>query len=92
MFHQSYGYRKEKKGGINKEAGIDIYTLLCIKMGFPIGSVVKTACSAGDVGSIPGTKIPWRRTWLPTPVFLPGKFHGQRSLTGNSPGLAKSRT
>ena len=25
-------------------------------------------------------KIPWRRTWQPTPVFLPGEFHGQRSL------------
>ena len=25
-------------------------------------------------------KIPWRREWLPTPVFLPGEFHGQRSL------------
>ena len=25
-------------------------------------------------------KIPWRREWQPTPVFLPGKFHGQRSL------------
>ena len=23
-------------------------------------------------------KIPWRRNWQPTPVFLPGKFHGQR--------------
>ena len=28
---------------------------------------------------------PWRREWLPTPVFLPGKFHGQRSLVGCSP-------
>ena len=28
---------------------------------------------------------PWRRDWLPTPVFLPGKFHGQRSLVGYSP-------
>ena len=27
-------------------------------------------------------KIPWRRKWQPTPVFLPGKFHGQRSLVG----------
>ena len=27
-------------------------------------------------------KIPWRRKWQPTPVFLLGKFHGQRSLTG----------
>ena len=30
-------------------------------------------------------KIPWRREWLPTPVFLPGKSHGQRSLVGYSP-------
>ena len=30
-------------------------------------------------------KIPWRRAWLPTPVFLPGKSHGQRSLVGYSP-------
>ena len=30
-------------------------------------------------------KIPWRREWLPTPVFLPEKSHGQRSLVGCSP-------
>ena len=37
----------------------------------------------GDAGSIPGWgKIPWRRKWQPTPVFLPGKSHGQRSLVG----------
>ena len=30
-------------------------------------------------------KIPWGREWLPTPVFLPGKFHGQRSLAGYIP-------
>ena len=30
-------------------------------------------------------KIPWSRKWQPTPVFLPGKFHGQRSLVGYSP-------
>ena len=30
-------------------------------------------------------KIPWRRKWQPTPAFLPGKFHGQRSLAGYSP-------
>ena len=29
-------------------------------------------------------KIPWRRKWQPTPVFLPGKFHGLRSLVGYS--------
>ena len=30
-------------------------------------------------------EIPWRREWQPTPVFLPGKSHGQRSLEGYSP-------
>ena len=30
-------------------------------------------------------KIPWRGEWLPTPVFLPGEFHGQRSLAGYRP-------
>ena len=30
-------------------------------------------------------KIPWTRKWQPTPAFLPGKFHGQRSLVGYSP-------
>ena len=30
-------------------------------------------------------KIPRRRKWQPTPIFLPGKFHGQRSLAGCNP-------
>ena len=30
-------------------------------------------------------KIPWRRKWQPTPVFLPGESHGRRSLVGYSP-------
>ena len=29
-------------------------------------------------------KIPWSRKWQPTPVFLPGESHGQRSLVGYS--------
>ena len=29
-------------------------------------------------------KIPWRRKWLPTPVFLPGESHAQKSLVGHS--------
>ena len=33
-----------------------------------------------------GGKEAWRRKWQPTPVFLPGKSHGQRSLAGYSPG------
>ena len=31
-------------------------------------------------------ETPWSGKWQPTPVFLPGKFHGQRSLAGCSPG------
>ena len=39
-----------------------------------------------DVGSIPELeRIPWKSKWQPTPVFLPGKSHGQRSLEGYSP-------
>ena len=30
-------------------------------------------------------KIPWSRAWQPTPVLLPGKSHGQRTLAGYSP-------
>ena len=30
-------------------------------------------------------KISWRREWQPTPVFLPGEFHGYRSLAGYNP-------
>ena len=32
-----------------------------------------------------GKENDWRRKWQPTPVLLPGKFHGQRSLVGYSP-------
>ena len=44
------------------------------------------ACQAEDtrdVVSIPGSRrFPWRRKWQSIPEFLPGKFHGQRSLVG----------
>ena len=51
----------------------------------------ESASNAGDLGLIPGggggvgghnVKISWRREWPPTPVFLPGKSNGQRSLVG----------
>ena len=37
--------------------------------------------SAGDLGLIRVGKIPWRRKWQPSPVFLPGIFHGQKSYS-----------
>ena len=39
-----------------------------------------------------GRKIPWRREWQPTPVFLPGESHGQRSLASYSYRVTKSQT
>jgi len=48
---------------------------------YMVGSVVKSLA-----GSIPGSgRFPWRRKWQPTPVFLFGESHGQRSLAGYSP-------
>jgi len=58
--------------------------------GFPGRAVVKNPpASAGDAKKRRFNpwvrKIPWSRKWQPTPVFLPGKFHGQRSLVDCSP-------
>ena len=62
--------------------------------GFPGGSDSKeSACNAGDLGLILGSgRFLWRRKWQPTPVFLPGESHGQRSLVGYSPWGLQSRT
>jgi len=51
------------------------------KVGLPWWLSGKNApANAGDEASITGLEAPQRRKWQPTPVFLPGKFHGQRSL------------
>ena len=53
---------------------------------FPGGSVGKVCLQCGrTVFDLWFGKIPWRRKWQPTPVFLPGEFHGQRGLVGYSP-------
>ena len=55
--------------------------------GCPGGSDGKeSAYNAGDPGSVSGLgRSPGGGKWQPTPVFLPGEFHGQRSLVGYSP-------
>ena len=46
----------------------------------------ESACQRSRHGFDPWVrKIPWRKKWQPTPGFLPGESHGQRSLTGYSP-------
>ena len=55
----------------------------------------ESACSSGDAGEmglIPAFgKIPWRRVWQPTPVFLPREFH-RGHLWVTVQGVAKSQT
>ena len=73
---------------------IKIYKALINWMGFPGGTSGKEPASHrrrhNNLGFYPWVrKIPWRRTWQPTSVFLPGKSHGQRSLEGYSQGLQR---
>ena len=78
----------------------DSYSYLLIRyltLDFPSGAVIeKIACQCRNprrqefspwIG-----KIPWRRKWQPTPVFLPGESHGQRSLAGYGHVVTKSQT
>ena len=49
-------------------------------------SIKESDCQCRRCGFNPWVrKIPWRRKWQPTPVFLPGKSHRQRNLVGHSP-------
>ena len=55
---------------------------------FQVAQTVKNllAHNVGDPGLILGSgRFPWKREWLPTPVFLSGEFHGHRSLAGYNP-------
>ena len=62
--------------------------------GFLGGTVVKNPlASVGDTGDASSIPKILRRKWQPTPVFLPGKSHGQRSLVDHSPrGCKESDT
>ena len=73
------------------------YYYLCTlkrRWGFPGGAVVKNLpANAGDTGLIPGLeRSSGEGNSNLTPVFLPGKSHGQRSLVATVHGVAKSRT
>ena len=63
-------------------------------MGFPGTSDGReSVCNVGDLVSIPGLRrSPGEGNGLPTPVFLPGEFHGQRNLQATVHGVAKSWT
>ena len=81
-----------------------VYVCVCARVythiyGLPGESDSKeSACNARDPNSIPESgrslsqEDPWRREGLPTPVFLSGEFHGQRSLSGYSSWVTKNCT
>ena len=46
---------------------------------------IESACNAGDLGSVSGSERSLEKEWQPTPEYLPGKSHGQRSQGGYSP-------
>ena len=50
-----------------------------------VGNLPATAADPTDVGSILSQEDPLEKAWKTTPVFLPGKSHGQRNLAGYSP-------
>ena len=63
------------------------------RLGFPGDSVVKNLPTYAGDGFHPWIgKIPWSRKWLPTPVFLPEKFNGQKSWRVSVHGVAKNQT
>ena len=70
--------------------------LLELDGAFQVALVVKNPpASAGDIRDTINPwvgKIPCKRAWQSTPVFLPGESHGQRSLVGYSPGGHREST
>ena len=66
-------------------------SFFALYMDFPHSSVGKeSACNTGDLGLISGSgRSPEEGNGYPTPVFLPGKSHGQRSLEGYHPWCHK---
>ena len=69
-------------------AAEQIWTYILCEAGgdFTSGSDGEDSTCNGDPGSISGSgRFPWRREQQPTPGFLPGEFHGQKSLVGYNP-------
>ena len=72
---------------------VSIWEFITSKLGFPEDTSAKESTSQYKrCGVSPWVcKIPWRRKWHPTPVFLPGYTHGQRRLLGFSPWGCKEQ-
>ena len=62
---------------------------LVTDLGLPGGSDGNESAAMWEAQVRRVRRIPWRREWQPTPVFLPEESHGQRSLVGYSPWVAE---
>ena len=84
-WHQCHHFQKPPLGSSS-----DIKTYICLTPFFIWASqvVVKNLPANADVGSIHGSG----RKWQPTPIFLPGKVHGQRSLAATVHEATKNQT
>ena len=88
VHHISTGLSSYKHGFLSHAGSFIIVKYVPLRTfgGFPGGSDGKaSAYIVGDLGSIPGLGRSPGEGWQPTPVLLPGKFHGLRSLVGYSP-------
>ena len=72
---------------VNEHAGVNCLSTVLIICALPIWTLQGFCRRHGFNPCL--RKIPWRNKWQPTPVFLPGKFHGQRRLVGYSLGGPK---
>ena len=77
----------------NQKKKYQILALVPSQEGLPWWLMGKeSSCQCKRHGFDPWVKkIPWRGKWQPSPVFLPGKSHGQRSLAGYSPWSCKEQ-
>ena len=62
-----------------------IYKIMDSQVALVVKNLPDTAGSIRDAGLIPGSGRSPGEGWQPTPVFLPGESHGQRSLAGYRP-------
>ena len=76
--------------------GLETYIIVSSQLGFPGDSEVRICLQCGRYRrcgfSAWVRKIPCRRAWQPTPVFLPGESHDRGAWRATVPGLTKSRT
>ena len=90
MSLQNLGNSEGFRSSVQRTGGRDLYIYIFpIILGFPGGSVLKEfTCQYQRCRryrfDLWVRKIPWRRKWESTPIFLPGKSHGQRSMAGYS--------